>query len=128
MIYRLMKQGTINIMKQKIQIHTFNIDHWFESKQDMELYKMMHFPNYNRQGPQPNSSEPPTLWIDEAISYLGLDRTGIKRPDKAVHRLINKGALHPKKISGRLVFDRKELDKVLANGDNKRGRGRPRNG
>jgi hypothetical protein len=26
------------------------------------------------------------------------------------------GALHPKKISGRLCFDRTELDRVLANG------------
>jgi hypothetical protein len=66
------------------------------------------------------------IWIDEAISYLGLDRIGIKRPDKAIHRLIKKGALHPKKISCRLSFDRAELDKVLANGDHKRGRGRPR--
>jgi len=46
--------------------------------------------------------------------------------DKAIHRLVNKGALHPKKISGRLCFDRVELDRVLANGDHKRGRGRPR--
>ena len=30
------------------------------------------------------------------------------------------------KISGRLCFDRAELDRVLANGDHKRGRGRPR--
>jgi hypothetical protein len=28
---------------------------------------------------------------------------------------------HPKQISGRLVFDREELDKVLANGDYKKG-------
>jgi hypothetical protein len=59
-------------------------------------------------------------------TYLGLDRLELERPDKAIHRLIHKEALHPKKISGRLVFDRKELDKVLANGDHKRGRGRPR--
>ena len=73
------------------------------------------------------SQEPPShLWINEAIVYLGLDRIGIKRPDKAIHRIIRKGALHPKKISGRLLFDRAELDKVLANGDQKRGRGRPR--
>ena len=58
------------------------------------------------------------------VAYLGLDRTGIKRPDKAIHRLISKVALHPKKISGRLCFDREELGRVLANGDHKRGRGR----
>ena len=59
---------------------------------------------------------------------MGLDRVGLIRPDKAIHRLINKGALHPKKISGRLCFDRAELDRVIANGDHKRGRGRPRKG
>lgn len=113
-------------MKKKIKIHTFPIDHWFESKQDIELYRKLHFPHLTHQTPTPNSSEPPTLWLKEAISYMGLDRVGLKRPDKAIHRLITKGALHPKKISGRLSFDREELDRVLANGDHKRGRGRPR--
>lgn len=80
----------------------------------------------NMQKPTTSKSQAKHLWIDEAITYLGLDRTGIKRPDKAIHRLINKGALHPKKISGRLCFDRDELDRVLANGDHKKGRGRPR--
>ena len=114
-------------MQKKIQIHTINIDHWFESKQDAELYRKVLFPHLIQQSPPPQSSEPLTLWIDEAITYLGLDRVGLKRPDKAIHRLIKKGTLHPKKISGRLVFDRAELDKVLANGDHKKGRGRPRN-
>ena len=103
-----------------------NIDHMFESKRDAELYRRIYFPGFTHQGPAPKQSEHPTLWIDEAITYLGLDRTGLKRPDKAIHRLINKGALHPKKISGRLSFDRAELDRVLANGDQKKGRGRPR--
>ena len=66
------------------------------------------------------------LWMNEAITYLGLDRLGITRPDLAMHRLIRKGALHPKKICGHLVFDKTELDIVVANGDQKRGRGRPR--
>lgn len=113
-------------MKLKIKIQTINIDHWFDSKKDIELYRKINFPYLLQQGLPPKSSEPSTLWINEAITYLGLDRTGIKRPDKAIHRLIKKGALHPKKISGRLVFDREELDKVLANGDHKKGRGRPR--
>ena len=102
------------------------IDHWFESEQDIELYRKIHFPHLPHQIPTPNSSEPPTLWLREAIVHLGLDRIGIKRPDKAIHRLIKKGAVHSKKISGRLAFDRAELDRVLANGDHKRGRGRPR--
>ncbi len=113
-------------MKHKIKVHTINIDHWFESKRDAELYQKIHFPHLVQQAPALKSSESPTLWIDEAISYLGLDRVGLARPDKAIHRLINKEALHPKKISGRLCFDRAELDRVLANGDHKRGRGRPR--
>ena len=65
-------------------------------------------------------------WMHEAITYLGLDRLGLARPDKAMYRLIRKGALHPKKIAGRFAFDKKELDMVAANGDQKRGRGRPK--
>ena len=68
----------------------------------------------------------PIYWMHEAITYLGLDRLGLARPDLSVHRLIRKGALHPKKICGHLVFDKAELDIVAANGDQKRGRGRPR--
>ena len=113
-------------MPKKIKCTTINIDHWFESKQDAEKYSRTMFPNFKPQDPPTKNSESPTLWIDEAISYLGLDRIGLKRPDKAIHRLTKKGALHPKKVSGRLVFDRAELDRVLANGDHKRGRGRPR--
>lgn len=68
----------------------------------------------------------PILWMHEAIIYLGLDRLGLARPDRAMYRLIKKGALHPKKIAGRFAFDRAELNVVAANGDQKRGRGRPR--
>ena len=115
-------------MHKKIKIHIMNVDHWFASKKDAELYRKILFPNTIQQEPLPQSKEPPTLWIEEAIVYLGLDRIGLKRPRKAIHRLINKGALHPTKISGRLCFDREELEKVLVNGDHKRGRGRPRKG
>ncbi len=68
----------------------------------------------------------PILWMHEAITYLGLDRLGLARPDKAMYRLIKKGALHPKKIGGHFAFDKTELDIVAANGDQKRGKGRPR--
>lgn len=68
----------------------------------------------------------PIYWLHEAIVYLGLDRLGLSRPDKAIYRLVQKGALHPKKIAGRFAFDKKELDLLAANGDQKRGRGRPR--
>jgi len=68
----------------------------------------------------------PILWMHEAIMFLGLDRLGLARPDLAIHRLIRKGALHPRKISGHLAFDKKELEMVVANGDQRRGKGRPR--
>jgi hypothetical protein len=74
-------------------------------------------------------SEPkraPIYWMHEAITYLGLDRLGLARPDRAMYRLIAKGALHPKKISGHFAFDKRELDLVARNGDQKRRRGRPR--
>ncbi len=67
----------------------------------------------------------PIYWMHEAIQYLGLDRLGLARPDLAMHRLVRKGALHPKKICGRLAFDRKELELVASVGDRKRERGRP---
>ena len=68
----------------------------------------------------------PILWMHEAIEYLGLDRLGLTRPDKAMYRLISKGALHPKKIAGHFAFDKAELNILAANGDQKRARGRPR--
>ncbi len=68
----------------------------------------------------------PILWMHEAITYLGLDRLGLARPDLSIHRLIRKGALHPRKIGGRLAFDKSELERLAANGDQKRGRGRPK--
>lgn len=68
----------------------------------------------------------PRYWMHEAIQYLGLDRLGLARPDLAMHRLVKKGALHPRKICGRLAFDKKELELVASVGDQKRERGRPR--
>ena len=68
----------------------------------------------------------PILWMHEAIAYLGLDRLGLARPDKAMYRLVEKGSLHPTKIAGHLVFNKAELDIVAANGDQKRRRGRPK--
>ena len=75
---------------------------------------------------QPMPARAPIYWSHEAITYLGIDRLGLARPDKAIYRLIKKGALHPKKIGGHFAFDKTELDIVAANGDQKRGRGRPR--
>ena len=75
---------------------------------------------------QSKQDRAPIYWMHEAITYLGLDRLGLARPDLAMHRLIRKGALHPRKISGRLAFDKYELERVAANGDQKRERGRPR--
>ena len=68
----------------------------------------------------------PILWMHEAIAYLGLDRLGLARPERAIYRLIKRGALHPKKIAGHFAFDKGELDILIANGDQKRGKGRPR--
>ena len=66
------------------------------------------------------------LWVDEAVTYLGLDRLGLARPEKAVYRLVSKGALCPVKIGGHFAFKKQELDRLLANGDQKPKRGRPR--
>jgi len=68
----------------------------------------------------------PIYWTHEAIAYLGLDRLGLSRPDMALQRLIKKGALRPKKIGGHLAFDKEDLDRLVAKGDQVRRRGRPR--
>jgi hypothetical protein len=78
-----------------------------------------------RQDEKPEPEKAPIFWMHEAIQYLGLDRLGLARPDLAMHRLIKKGALHPRKICGRLAFDKKELELVASIGDQKRERGRP---
>ena len=80
----------------------------------------------NRSGAKSHISRAPIYWLDETIIYLGLDRLGLARPDKAVYRLIKKGSLHPKKIAGRYAFDKAELDILIEIGEGKRKRGRPR--
>ena len=74
-------------------------------------------------GPRDKSERAPILWMHEAIKYLGLDRLGLARPDLSMHRLIRKGAVHPKKIAGHFIFNKKELDTLIANEGQKRGRG-----
>jgi len=111
----------------KIPITVMHFQYSFSSEEAAEIWRSVICPDPVRVSqPSKPVEASRTLWIDEAVTYLGLDRTGITRPQRAIHRLIKKGALHPNKISGRLVFDREELDKVLANGDHKRQRGRPR--
>ena len=80
----------------------------------------------NKTEAKPKIERAHIYWMHEAIAYLGLDRLGLARPDLAIHRLIRKGTLHPKNISGHLAFDKKELDILATNGDQKRGRGQPR--
>ena len=65
------------------------------------------------------------FWIKEAIIYLGADQLGVD-PKKFVYRLVRKGALPGKKINGRFVFYKADLDRVIANGDHKRSPGRPK--
>lgn len=67
--------------------------------------------------PQAKPDRAPIYWMHEVIVYLGLDRLPLARPDLAVHRLIRKGALHPRKINGHLAFDKAELVRMAANGD-----------
>lgn len=66
---------------------------------------------------KPVFEKAPIYWMHEAITYLGLDRLGIARPDLSMHRLIRKGALHPKKISGHLAFDKAELEITREDGE-----------
>ena len=65
------------------------------------------------------------FWAEEAIEYLGLDRSGLKNPKMALQRLIKNQALRPEKIGRRNVFKRADLDRILEKGGRSRGRGRP---
>ena len=114
--------------KRRIHIAVIPGERMFENDRNLELYGRILRSTMSPVSLSHKSDckeKASILWIGEAATYLGLDRV-IKRPDKAIHRLIDKGALHPKKISGRLAFDRTELERVVANGDHKRGRGRPK--
>jgi len=68
----------------------------------------------------------PILWMHEAIAYLGLDRLGLVQPEQAIYRMVRKGILKPKKIGRFLAFSKSDLDHVVANGEQRRQRGRPR--
>jgi len=131
-----MKYDNQKVPMHKIKIGFVPFKDMFETEQDWQLYReifaiqhgLPYIPPQPTPTPDPPVQKPKAgnLWIDEAVEYLGLNRIGLKAPKRAIHRLINKGALHPKKISGRLCFDREELDRVLVEGDHKKGRGRPR--
>ena len=71
-------------------------------------------------------AEQTEFWSEEALEYLGIARRNLARPDMALQRLIQKGALRPTRIGGRLVFKKAELDRVLEKGDQAPRRGRPR--
>ncbi|MBL7221623.1 MAG: helix-turn-helix domain-containing protein, partial [Phycisphaerae bacterium] len=71
-------------------------------------------------------AEQTEFWSEEALEYLGIARRNLARPDMALQRLIQKGALRPTRIGGRLVFKKAELDRVLEKGDQAPRRGRPK--
>ena len=49
----------------------------------------------------------PILWMHEAIAYLGLDRLGLARPERAIYRLIKRGGYcTPKKLQDTLLLTR----------------------
>lgn len=66
------------------------------------------------------------LYSHEAVEYLGLGE--LKRPENALNRLMKQGVLTRRKLGGRLIFSRDELDRVLAEGRSIRTgrRGRPK--
>jgi predicted DNA-binding transcriptional regulator AlpA len=68
----------------------------------------------------------PIYWMHEAICYLGLDRLGLAKPEQAIYRMVRKGILQPRKIGRFLAFSKAELDHIVANGEKKRTKGRPR--
>ena len=68
----------------------------------------------------------PIYWMHEAVTYLGLDRLGLAKPEQAIYRMVRKGILKPRKIGRFLAFSKAELDHIVANGERRRTPGRPR--
>ena len=40
----------------------------------------------------------PIYWMHEAVTYLGLDRLGLAKPEQVIYRMVRKGILKPRKI------------------------------
>ena len=63
------------------------------------------------------------FYAEEVYAALGLDR--LKRPDNALQRLTDRGDLHGRKINGRLVFKKADVERLKENGSRRSRRGRP---
>ena len=50
---------------------------------------------------------------DEAVIYLGLDRTGLKQPREALRWLCRSGRLKFTKVGRRVMFDERWLDELI---------------
>jgi len=53
------------------------------------------------------------LRTDEVALYLGISKMAVKH-------MVMRGRLNPKKFSGRLYYDRSELDRRIENSDSKK--------
>ena len=80
----------------------------------------------HRQDDNTKLERAPIYWMHEAISYLGLDRLGLVKPEQAIYRMVRKGILKPRRIGRYLAFSKAELDHVVTNGEKRRTKGRPR--
>jgi hypothetical protein len=65
------------------------------------------------------------FFLAEAAHYLKFDTLAVKSPERMVHRLVAKGALPAKKISGKLAFAKRDLDAIAERGSERPRRGRP---
>lgn len=63
------------------------------------------------------------IYSEELCVMLGLDR--LVRPDMAIDRLLRQGDLPRRKIAGRLVFSRQDVDRLIRQGSRRKTRGRP---
>jgi hypothetical protein len=83
-------------------------------------------PTSNNPKPRVELERASIYWIHEAITYLGLDRLGLNKPEQAIYRMVRKGILRPRRIGRYLAFTKSDLDYVIMNGERKRTPGRPR--
>lgn len=63
------------------------------------------------------------VYSSELVMILGLDR--LARPDMAIDRLMQRGDLPRRKIGGRLVFSRRDVELLINHGTRRAARGRP---
>lgn len=105
-------------MNNKLKIHSLNIDHWFQSEQDMELYRRI---SQNTQGNSPTinigsmtlpspGSFPDLMTEDQLVQFLRIPEiTNASDYHNVVKNLIRMRNLPRIQICNKLLFPKKAV-------------------